>query len=761
MADEFDPELNEEGQEMPVASAEGEVAAALEASAPATLVEAESPKKSLGVNWVSFLFVALAAVGVFSYGAGSPSPGLLGLGLWGWGLIDLLSQRGALKKWDGFQSGSNLLNLTRAFFLLGLGSLLVLQSLGVMPVFGSNTLLIAGVSFLAGYLLGAYGLEMSGQMKDPFNHALLMGAFGLQFLSFLCFAFIFSVTWASVLACLSLFGAAWAIYRGVLSSDSKVASSIVLVTMLVCAPLGIFLYQEVLSKDLEPVYQASLFIPRFHELKDGLSLQATELAWAPNNTQSDEPGDIRYSDKIAFVDEKKGKKILTVFAQHAGGGDTLTQTLPDEIGRHWWSPLSDSLALTEKDPASRHRILLQLHLSDDGVDAQGNTLQHLVANTLSRDNVVAQDTHGQIFSPDGKSIYFAAPFSQPKHGSTQLETASLPGGGEDRIGSAYKTDPAISADGKSLLYVSYRVGTKFMDIGDGTEGANARVLVTQKEAAHFPAWNDKQTQVCFINHDGMLMIMSANNKSDAVPLTRGNLQSRLWKTEDGSYFTLEKRDTGDFWEIWTMQPDGSGKKKIYAVRATELEPPMWSGDGKRIAFIQRVEDHSQVMTVGKNGEWPRMVFDTKDPLRSLLWSPDSSRLAWFADREDEARQELWVAAKESLTPELAYKSSGSLDSLSWSNGGEHLAFEERWNFSLAGIRIVRPDLYSAQVLDLKSHAARSLTAGGLFARQPAFSPHGNMVAFLAEGASFPILPGNWSLIPAGGRPASLAVAQLY
>src|SRR5579862_6343948 len=142
MADELDSAL-ESGLE---ANPEGGGESPRSTGSAVSEVQAEvpkAPKSRPSVDWISFLFILLAAVGVFSYGAGSPSPGLLGLGLWGWGLLDLISQKNSLKSWSGFNSGSNLLNLTRALFLLGMGSLLLLQSLGLLPVFGSNTLLIA------------------------------------------------------------------------------------------------------------------------------------------------------------------------------------------------------------------------------------------------------------------------------------------------------------------------------------------------------------------------------------------------------------------------------------------------------------------------------------------------------------------------------------------------------------------------------------------------------------------------------------------
>jgi Tol biopolymer transport system component len=351
---------------------------------------------------------------------------------------------------------------------------------------------------------------------------------------------------------------------------------------------------------------------------------------------------------------------------------------------------------------------------------------------------------------------------KPHGGNTRIWEGKI---GEKKTqaltGPPFKTFPAASPDSTKIAYVGFKESVKYIEIGDGSEGRNSRLFNYKVERGLFPAWNAVQTQVLYIDPQDALKVMSANNKADAASFSRDRLHSRLWKTEKGEFFTLEKKETGDLWEVYTMDPQGGGQRQIFESAASEIMPPMWSSDSKRIAFIERTGERYSVYTVGRNGEWPRRVFATHDPIRSLSWCPDGQRLAWFCDREGGKRQEIWVAEKESLNPELNYESEGQLESLSWSPEGEHIAFEEKWAFKIGGLRVVRPDLFSTNVLDIKDHKARSLTAGGLFARMPAFSPQGVMLAFITEQRSFPGLPGNWSLKPAARRPASLAVAQLY
>src|SRR5581483_11454816 len=93
-------------------------------------------------------------------------------------------------------------------------------------------------------------------------------------------------------------------------------------------------------------------------------------------------------------------------------------------------------------------------------------------------------------------------------------------------------------------------------------------------------------QVLYKDKDNVLKIMSANNKADAADFNRSRLSSRLWKSEGGKWFTLDRMDTGVFWRLWVMKPSGGGDLMIHESTA-EIMPPVWSADSSRIAFIEK------------------------------------------------------------------------------------------------------------------------------------------------------------------------------
>ncbi len=118
----------------------------------------------------------------------------------------------------------NLLNILRALFFSVLGAWLILQGFGKLHALSANDLVILGASFLSGYLICAYALELTTRSKEFLPHALLLTALALQFLAFFCFAVPFTVSWAAVFAFGSFALAGWAIWRGVTKAAPSLAS---------------------------------------------------------------------------------------------------------------------------------------------------------------------------------------------------------------------------------------------------------------------------------------------------------------------------------------------------------------------------------------------------------------------------------------------------------------------------------------------------------------------------------------------------------
>src|SRR6185436_20185693 len=109
---------------------------------------------------------------------------------------------------------------------------------------------------------------------------------------------------------------------------------------------------------------------------------ASDLAWAPGNLQKGQLGDIPYSDKIAFMDKRGGKDYLTVFASRDDGSAVTERPMASEHGRHWWSPDSSLLAITERDPQNGKRILLGLEFDPAVFESGGERLFHFRPMTI-------------------------------------------------------------------------------------------------------------------------------------------------------------------------------------------------------------------------------------------------------------------------------------------------------------------------------------------------------------------------------------------
>ncbi|HTB22058.1 MAG TPA: hypothetical protein VK914_05090 [bacterium] len=764
-------------------------------AAPQAPLTPEAAPAAPSWSW-SLLALAVAAVlltlvGVFTLARPVPQTLALGAGLFLWGLLDLLAQRRGLGHWKGPKAAlGNAVNLTRALALLGLGVWLGLMALGLAKPAPAPVIIWTGVFLVGLYLAAALLIEMLVKGVRLGAQAFLLASLVLMLFSYFYFSIPFIYAWAAVFAFLSFAAAAWAVHKNVLVETPFVGLAVLLAVLVLGAPISTYTFQQAHEVEEQPLFTPTLLIPRMRQVVTGLSAEAAQIRWAPAHTQPGQPGDVRFSDKVAFVDQDKGQACVKLFQQHedglreilrvsAGAGVSLSAFSTDgsrvaytDPGRkspvlRVLAPSSPSSPLEAALPAAPARIPFSLkHALEwlaDLVSPQPAATAAPVPSSAPLAyrsmrlyaDVSPEPAHGQVWRSMGKQLYFSAPAGGPQNQDSAVLRYDFPGG-KPEVLIANRAMPAVSPDERSLLTVGYVPNKRNLEISDvdskGVAGSE-RPFVALNEASYFPAWNDIQTEVLFIDPvTRRLMAMNSNGRNHR-PFDPMALDSHNWKSEKLVPFELNWEETGDRFRIYRSRPDGNGDHLIYDTAGQWISPPQWSADGKRIAFIIRNHGKSEVVTVGSDGTWPRHFFTTEDALDELKWSPDGLKVAWICRRQDDT-QEIWTAGYEGLDPVRVHQDDGELKDLTWSPRGKHLAVQVTKPWTFLGMRLVRPALQNVLMVDLTDLHARVMTRYGILSHGPAFSPHGDAIAYFTDQDA-------WTFVPTRERKTALVISQLY
>ena len=87
--------------------------------------------------------------------------------------------------------------------------------------------------------------------------------------------------------------------------------------------------------------------------------------------------------------------------------------------------------------------------------------------------------------------------------------------------------------------------------------------------------------------------------------------------------------SGDAKELYVMNADGSGQKRLARITSFSLDPPAWSPDGRRLALIVFHGRNARIDVVNADGSGPRRLTHTSGHVAFPVWSPDGRKLAFF------------------------------------------------------------------------------------------------------------------------------------
>ena len=175
-------------------------------------------------------------------------------------------------------------------------------------------------------------------------------------------------------------------------------------------------------------------------------------------------------------------------------------------------------------------------------------------------------------------------------------------------------------------------------------------------------------------------------------------------------------------EIYVMDGDGRNQRRV-TVNPARDEWPVWSPDGKKIAFVSNRnnvnKDHKQIWVIDADGKNPIRLTDGLVDANPD-WSPDGTKIVY-----DTARG-ITVMDADGNSKRLLKKRGGV--NPSWSPDGKRIVY-------------AYAQIY---VMDANGRNSEKLTHGAGFKRMPSWSHDGTRIAYLANDGIWVMNSHGWN-----------------
>ena len=301
------------------------------------------------------------------------------------------------------------------------------------------------------------------------------------------------------------------------------------------------------------------------------------------------------------------------------------------------------------------------------------------------------------WSPDGKQVMFRSKRDSDEVDSlTNIYLVSVDGGLPEPIGVPVAGAGDLSPDGTKLVYSplfrDFRHWKRY-------EGGWAQYLVVfNRETKEFKNLSttprtDRDAmwvgdRIFFVSdRDGTMNLYEYNAEDDsAVKKTDSDVWDVRWASSDGQSqivyelagsLNVYNADSGETRELSIHVPhDGLAARPTRVLASQHMESYSVSPEGKRALFVAR----GDIFTVPlENGQTRNLTNTSGAHERSPIWSYDGRWIAFFSDESGE--DQIYVVDQKGENPKVQLTNSlrCKLDSLRWAPDGKGLSFRDSMN----------------------------------------------------------------------------------
>ena len=181
-------------------------------------------------------------------------------------------------------------------------------------------------------------------------------------------------------------------------------------------------------------------------------------------------------------------------------------------------------------------------------------------------------------------------------------------------------------------------------------------------------------KILFTSHRGGNWEIFAMNPdgSGVIQLTDHNDDDKFafW-LPDGGRIAFQSDSAGGDWDIYAMNSDGSGVIQLTYTSSNDASPA-WSPDGRRIAFVSDRDGDWEIYAMNSDGSSGIQLTHNSANDELPAWSPDRSRIAFVSDRDGD--KEIYTMNSDGSGVIQLTHNSANDEFPAWSPDSRRIAF---------------------------------------------------------------------------------------